>query len=184
MNKLSPLIKVQDEHRTNYFFVDNGVFLHHLTLKPGRRHCVYRSSDYKRDPSNTEGINAMKSVTVLPPPGQVIIHSPAMDRPGQWIGTYEQVGAGIVFETDFYYEAIVDSDFFCATWMPDRLRDPGAALQRVLLQPGESFTFEANTELAISMLGTDQFSAFTGEPGEQFTCDQITLLAVVETLNV
>ncbi len=180
MIKIKPHHMKGSEVRENFLFPQHKIFLHHLTLKAGKRHCVYRASDYPElCGENPKGVNTLRSVTVIPPPGHVRIFSPALSTVGDWPGCYSNVGGGVVFNADFHYEAVVDSDWLCVSWFPERRETPGAIFERRVLEAGESFVFTEHTEVIVSMLGTEATNAFTGDVGDEFVADEKTLIAIV-----
>jgi hypothetical protein len=156
-----------------------------LQIKAGETHRVYTPS--RLDPRLSEradGLNSMSTITIVPPPGHVRIHSSALDQPSEWLGSWEVVAGGIIFEAEFDYEGLTNSEWLCVAGPGDRAFREAHDLWHRHLSPGDTFTFTENTWAIVSMFGDHTGKAFSGAAGETFTATTETHIAILEHRNV
>lgn len=167
-----------------FYAQGTAICFYHLHLDPGDRVNVYTPQPGDQVVEDPNKVNELRTITVLAPGGHVRIHCPLFDRPGEWVGSFEKVGGGIVFNAPFDYEGVDHSDWLCvAPPMASNFFDL-FELERAVLEKGDTYQFNERTVMIVVMLGEDAGHGFSGEPGEVFTANERTLLAVWELKNV
>lgn len=154
--------------------------LYTLSIEAGSRHRVYTPQPGDEVGGDDQQPVALRTVTVIPPGGHVLIHSSGLSRTGEWLGTFERVGGGIVFNAEFDYEGVVDSEWICVAPVMGSGFWHGNDLQRLILEPGEFYEFNDKSVMAICMYGENRGKAFVAEPGERLVVAETTLLCAWE----
>lgn len=172
--------------RVAYWLPEFELVLFKLEIPAGETKLVYtpQEGDGFSGHIDEGGIGELQTVTIIAPGGCVYIHSPVLESPGVWEGSLEQTGYGLIMKSEFHYEGIVDSEWRCLGPRAQQRLPEGRKLSRQVLQAGESFVFGEETVGIVSLYGTSDWEAFKGNPGDSFTADVQTLLAIYEVTNV
>lgn len=150
-------------------------------LPVGKRYPAYtpHEGDYMAGDLGTGDIAALRSITVIAPGGEILVHNGMMAEPTTWEGSLRPVCNGVFIKAKTDFEAVIPSILHCMSPPGNGKNFQDKSLRREFIEAGESYTFRSGDIGFGVVYGAEEMRGFEAAPGDVLTVDQDTVLAVV-----
>lgn len=173
---------IENKERDVWFFPKLCIIGLRLRLPKGEKKWLYtyRKGDFVSGKLERGEVTELKTATMVVPGGRALLHNSSLERPTAFEGGIDKIGHGIHVAGDVHLEGLVDSTILCVGPREDMKGFEDKDMEWVTLYKGESHTFkEGDIGFGLIYDEEDTFRSFTVEPGDIYTAESDTVLAVV-----
>lgn len=171
--------------RSVWIVPDLWLFCLRVELPVGERYEVYRPSGHPFASAELDDgeIGALRSATVIAPGGRIKVHNAALAEPTIWEGSLNPVCNGVIIKALVEFEAEIPSVMTCISPPGDLSRFAGKALRREVVLAGSNLTFLPGDVGYAVAYGEGEMQGFAVLPGDVFSPQQDTVVAVVSEVS-
>lgn len=172
---------IQGEEREAWLYVGLSLVGLKMRIGEGEKKVVYvpGENDFMTGGMEPGEAAALRSATIIAPGGKINIFNEAVEHSVEWEGSLLPVGHGIHLKAKVTFEGVTDSVMHCISPRDNLKGFTDKRMARVHLKEGETVTFGDDIIGFAVLYGNTEFEGYLADPGDVYTAEEDTVIAVV-----